>query len=139
MLYIIINHLDAFTETQDIVARDDFLRFVAMNLNEAVEAHGTPDDFIGHTSSNDFLVITAAAAAEPIKIEFSQRLEKSVQTFYDFITRERGHVIYTDRDGKQHKSPMMNLSIGVLSASDGPFPDIRLLAAEARRRAIHAA
>jgi hypothetical protein len=29
------------------------------------------------------------------------------------------------------------LSIGVLSAADGPFPDIRMLAAEARRRATH--
>jgi DNA-binding response OmpR family regulator len=139
MLYIIINHIDAFTETQDIVARDDFLRFVAMNLNEAVEAHGTSDDFIGHTSGNDFLIITAPVAAETIKTDFSQRFETGAQTFYDFITRERGYVVYTDRDGQQQRSPLMNLSIGVLSASDGPFPDIRLLAAEARRRATHTA
>lgn len=138
MLYIIINHIDAFTETQDIVARDDFLRFVAMNLNEAVEAYGTADDFIGHTSGNDFLIITAPAAVEAIQAEFSQRFEKGAQTFYDFITRERGYVVYTDRDGKHQQSPLMNLSIGVLPASDGPFPDIRLLAAEARRRATHA-
>ena len=29
-------------------------------------------------------------------------------------------------------------SVGVLLADDGPFPDIRMLAAEARRRATHA-
>lgn len=138
LLYIIINYIDAFTETQDIVARDDFLRFVAMNLNETVEALGTSDDFIGHTSGNDFLVITTPVVAESIKAEFSQRFDKGVRTFYDFITRERGYVVYTDWDGKEQRSPLMNLSIGVLTASDGPFPDIRLLAAEARRRATHA-
>jgi DNA-binding response OmpR family regulator len=137
LLYIVINHIDAFTETQDIVARDDFLRFVAMNLNETVETFGTPNDFIGHTSGNDFMIVTVPAVAETIKTAFSQRFDQSVQTFYDFITRERGYVVYTDRDGKQQEAPLMNLSIGVLTAANGPFPDIRMIAAEARRQATH--
>jgi DNA-binding response OmpR family regulator len=137
MLYIVINHIDAFTETQDIVARDDFLRFIAMNLNETVEASGTPNDFIGHTSGNDFMIVTAPATVDTIKQEFSRRFDQGVLTFYDFMTRERGHVVYTDRDGNQRQSPLMNLSMGVLTDADGPFPDIRMLAAEARRQATH--
>jgi GGDEF domain-containing protein len=138
MLYVVLNHIDAFTDTQDIVARDDFLRFVAMSLNEAVEAYGTSNDFIGHTSGNDFMVITMPAAIDAIKAEFSQRFEQTVPTFYDFLTRERGYVVYIDRDGNDQQSPLMSLCIGVLTAADGPFPDIRMLAAEARRRATHA-
>jgi DNA-binding response OmpR family regulator len=138
ILYIVINHIDAFTETQDIVARDDFLRFVAMSLNETVEACGTPNDFIGHTSGNDFLIVTVPSVVEAIRTEFSQRFDQSALTFYDFITRERGYVVYPHPDGSQQQSPLMNLSIGVLTAADGPFPDIRMLAAEARRRATHA-
>jgi len=137
MLYIVINHIDAFTETQDIVARDDFLRFVAMNLNETVEANGTPNDFIGHTSGNDFMIVTSPAMVGTIKQEFSHRFDQGALTFYDFMTRERGHVVYTDRDGNQQQSPLMNLSMGVLTDADGPFPDIRMLAAEARRQATH--
>jgi hypothetical protein len=64
-----------------------------------------------------------------------QRFEQGALAFYDFVTRERGFVVYTGRDGRQHQSPLMDLSVGVLSAADGPFPDIRMLAAEARRRA----
>lgn len=138
MLYVVLNHIDAFTETQDIVARDDFLRFVAMSLNEAVEAYGTSNDFIGHTSGNDFMIITTPAVVDPIKAEFSQRFEQTVPTFYDFLTREQGYVVYIDRDGNEQKSPLMSLCIGVLTAADGPFPDIRMLAAEARRRATRA-
>jgi DNA-binding response OmpR family regulator len=138
MLYIVINHIDAFTETQDIVARDDFLRYVAINLNETVEAYGTPNDFIGHTSGNDFMIVTVPAAVDTIKNEFSHRFDQGVLTFYDFKTRERGYMVYTDRNGGQQESPLMNLSIGVLTDTDGPFPDIRMLAAEARRRATHA-
>jgi DNA-binding response OmpR family regulator len=138
MLYIVINQLDAFTETQDIVARDDFLRYVAINLNETVEAHGTPNDFIGHTSGNDFMIVTAPAAVDSIMSEFSQRFDQGVLTFYDFKTRERGYMVYTDRNGGEQESPLMSLSVGVLTDTDGPFPDIRMLAAEARRRATHA-
>jgi DNA-binding response OmpR family regulator len=138
LLYVVLNHIDAFTETQDIVARDDFLRFVAMSLNEAVEAYGTSNDFIGHTSGNDFMIITMPDVVDPIKAEFSQRFEQTVPTFYDFLTREQGYVVYIDRDGNEQKSPLMSLCIGVLTAADGPFPDIRMLAAEARRRATRA-
>jgi DNA-binding response OmpR family regulator len=138
MLYVVINHIDAFTDTQDIVARDDFLRFVAMSLNEAVEAYGTSNDFIGHTSGNDFMIITMPTAVDAIKAEFSQRFEQTVPTFYDFLTRERGYVVYIDRDGNEQQSPLMSLCIGVLTAADGRFPDIRMLAAEARRRATRA-
>ena len=138
ILYVVINHMDAFIEAEDIVARDDLLRFLAMNLNETVEAYGTPNDFVGHTSGNDFMIVTAPTGVEPIKTEFSKRFEQGVLTFYDFITRERGRVIYTDQEGNQREAPLMNLSIGVLTAADGPFPDIRMLAAEARRRATRA-
>jgi CheY-like chemotaxis protein len=138
LLYIVINHIDAFTESQDIVARDDFLRFVAMNLNETVEAFGTSNDFIGHTSGNDFMIVTVPGAVENIKKDFSQRFEQGVPTFYDFISRNQGYVTYVDRDGAEHKSPLMSLSIGLLTSGDGPFPDIRMLAADARRRATHA-
>jgi DNA-binding response OmpR family regulator len=138
MLYIVINHIDAFTEAQDIVARDDFLRFVAMNLNETVESYGTPNDFIGHTSGNDFIVVTAPAVVKAIKSEFLQRFNQGVSAFYDYKTTERGYVVYNSQDGSKQQSPLMNLSLGVLSAEDGPFPDIRMLAAEARRRATHA-
>lgn len=138
MLYIVINHIDAFTETQDIVARDDFLRFVAMSLNETLEVYGTANDFIGHTSGNDFMIVTMPHVIGPIKSEITQRFDQGALAFYDFVTRERGFVVYTDRDGKQQQSPLMDLSMGVLTASDGPFPDIRMLAAEARRRATHA-
>jgi DNA-binding response OmpR family regulator len=138
ILYVVINHMDAFIEVEDIVARDDILRFVAMNLNETVEAHGTSNDFIGHTSGNDFIIITVPAVGDAIKAAFTKRFDEGVPTFYDFITRQRGRVIYTDQDGNQREAPLMSLSIGVLTASDGPFSDIRMLAAEARRRALRA-
>jgi len=138
ILYIVINHMDAFIEVEDIVARDDILRFVAMNLNETVEAHGTSNDFIGHTSGNDFIIITVPAVAEAIKAAFTKRFDEGVPTFYDFITRQRGRVVYTDQDGNQREAPLMSLSIGMLTTADGPFSDIRMLAAEARRRAIRA-
>jgi hypothetical protein len=84
------------------------------------------------------MIVTVPAAVDTIKNEFSHRFDQAVLTFYDFKTRERGYMVYTDRNGGQQESPLMNLSIGVLTDTDGPFPDIRMLAAEARRRATHA-
>ena len=92
--YIVINHIDAFTETQDIVARDDFLRFVAMSLNETVETHGTPNDFIGHTSGNDFMIVTVPSVSEKIKEDLGFRteitLEEGIRGIIDDYRKAKG-------------------------------------------------
>ena len=129
--------MEAFKEIQGIVALDDVLRFVATIITEAVEAHGTLDDFIGHAGSNDFLLVTRPDLAPTLCREITQRFADEVQVFYPFTARQEGKVVYTDGHGNVKESPFMSLSVAALSGSDGPFADIREItevAADIRRR-----
>lgn len=137
LLYIGINHIDAFKEIQGIVALDDVLRFVATVITEAVEKYGTLNDFIGHAGSNDFLLVTAPKLAGTLCQEITQRFAAEVQVFYPFTARQEGKVVYTDGHGNVRESPFMSLSVAALSGSEGPFSDIREIteiAADIRRR-----
>ncbi len=137
LLYIGIKDMDAFKEIQGIVALDDVLRFVATIITEAVEKHGTLDDFIGHAGSNDFLLVTRPDLAPALCQEITQRFAEEVQVFYPFTARQEGKVVYTDGQGNIKESPFMSLSVAALSGSDGPFADIREIteiAADIRRR-----
>ncbi len=137
LLYIGINHIDAFKEIQGIVALDDVLRFVATVITEAVEKHGTLNDFIGHAGSNDFLLVTAPDLAGTLCREITRRFAEEVQVFYPFTARQEGKVVYTDGHGNVKESPFMSLSVAALSGSEGPFSDIREItevAADIRRR-----
>ncbi len=137
LLYIGIKDMDAFKEIQGIVALDDVLRFLATIITEAVEKHGTLNDFIGHAGSNDFLLVTRPDLAPALCREITQRFADEVQVFYPFTARQEGKVVYTDGHGNVKEAPFMSLSVAALSGSEGPFADIREItevAADIRRR-----
>lgn len=137
LLYIGINHIEAFKEIQGIVALDDVLRFAATVITEAVEKYGTLNDFIGHAGSNDFLLVTQPNLAGTLCREISQRFADEAQVFYPFTARQEGKVVYTDGHGNVKESPFMSLSVAAVSGTDGPFSDIREItevAADSRRK-----
>jgi len=125
LLYIGVLDMEAFKEVQGIVALDDLLRFVATLLTETVEKHGTLNDFIGHSGSNDFIVVTHPEMAGVICRELTSRFNKEVQVFYPYKIRSEGKVVYTDSADNQKEAPFMSLSVGSLPGSEGPFADIR--------------
>lgn len=138
ILYIGISGLDAFNEVYGFVAGEEVLRFTALVLSETVERLGYAEDFIGHIGGDNFIVITRKALMSQLKAELERRFEENVGTHYDFMTRMQGYLIVRDSDGEETHVPLMRLQIGMLSADDGPFTDIREIteaAAEARRRA----
>jgi PleD family two-component response regulator len=136
ILYIGLKDFGAFNEVYGFVAGDDVLRFTAMVIGNAVDELGTPDDFIGHTAANDFVVITTASQAQAIKGKVTDRFATEVGTFYNFRHRERGYITVQDPDGQEKQVPLTTLAVGVIARDDGPFADIREIterAAEARR------
>ena len=136
LMDIRINHYQPFKEEYGFVAADDVLRFAAMLLNEIVDEKGTPDDFIGHAGGDNFVVITTKECAPEIRAVVKARFGEEILTHYNFMDRDQGYITTTSEAGEQKNSPLMNAGIGVVSASDYQFADIREItemAAEARR------
>jgi PleD family two-component response regulator len=132
-----INHFDPFKEVYGFVAGDDVLRLTAMTLNELVDAHGTPDDFIGHAGSDNFIVITSESSAPIINEAFNQRFSEDVLTHYNFMHRDQGFIEIKDESGGKAKVPLMSIGTGMVSPAEHQFADIREiteLAAESRRQ-----
>jgi PleD family two-component response regulator len=137
IIYANIQGFTAFGEAYGFVAGEEVLRFAAMVLGQAVDTKGgTTDDFIGHIGGDDFIVITNNDLIAPIVKDLKRRFDTGVGTHYDWQTRQQGYLILRDETGNEVKSDLMKLSIGVLTADDGPFADIREIteaAASARR------
>ena len=136
-LYFGIRHIQAFKEVAGPIHVNEVLIFLADILREVVEHHGTLNDFIGQASDNDFIVITLPDKARAICQTVTKRFNEESDVFYPFPIREAGKVSYTDIDGITHESPLMEMAVGAVSSSDGPFADIVQItedAAENRRR-----
>jgi PleD family two-component response regulator len=134
-----INHFDPFKDVYGFVAGDDALRFATMLLSEVLDELGTPNDFIGHAGGDNFVIVTAEEAAPAIRQRLKSRFTEEVQTHYNFMDREQGYITTVGASGQPEKTPLMSLSIGVVSPSQYQFADIREiteLAADARRRDV---
>lgn len=132
LLYIGISHLEPFNDKYGFVAGDEVLRFTALLMGETIDQVGTPDDFVGHIGGDDFIIITNADKAQPITQALAQRFNAEVGTHYDFKDRNAGALILNEQ-----RYPFMSLAVGIVSAADLDFADIREItevAAEARRK-----
>jgi PleD family two-component response regulator len=141
VLYVGVNHIEGFNEAYGFVAGDDVFRFAAMVLSDGVDEHGTPNDFIGHVSADDFLIISDEEHAQSIKDYVTERFKNEVGTFYSFRDRERGYIQLKDGAAGEKQVPLMTLAIGIVDSKTAHFADIREiteLAAAERRKYVEA-
>lgn len=132
-----LRSFEPFKDVYGFVAGDEVLRFTAMLIGEVIDEMGTPHDFIGHPGGDNFVIVTTAAAAEPVRERLLKRFNAEVLTHYSFVDRERGHIVVRSEDGVERKTPLMTMTIGYVSPDRHNFSDIREiteLAAEDRRR-----
>jgi PleD family two-component response regulator len=127
-----IENFEDFKEVYGFVAGTEVQRFTALIMGEIVDELGTPNDFLGHPGSDNFIIVTYSDRAETFVQRLETRFNEEVQQHYSFIDRERGHMMRDDRE-----VPLMGLSLGSVSNAKNQFADIREiteLAAEDRRR-----
>ena len=137
LLDLRVNDFEPFRDVYGFVAGDDVMRFTAMLITEVVDHLGTASDFIGHSGTDNFILITNNEAAPLIKQNIKERFAAEVLTHYNFIDRQQGFMTVPKPKGVTEKVPFMTMSVGVISPSNQSFADIREiteLAAEARRQ-----
>lgn len=121
--------LNQFRETYGFIAADDVMRAVGLMLSNIVQELGGEGDFVGHASGEEFLMITSEARAKEIGERAHARLTQSLDYFYPLKDRESG-IITNSRD-------RLSLALKVLTASQGPFPDLGALKSAVQRAHSH--
>ncbi|HZU86620.1 MAG TPA: response regulator [Anaerolineaceae bacterium] len=82
MLVISLKNLDRFREMYGFVASDDLLRAISLMLEDGVNEYGNQEDFIGHLSATDFVVISRPTNLNELKTSIQKRLDQSFDYFY---------------------------------------------------------
>jgi len=89
LLHISINHLDSFREAYGFVASDDVLRAISLMIHNTMKETGAPQDFLGHISPTNFVVVLTPANLPPFQERIKTRLEQSLDYFYPIKDREQ--------------------------------------------------
>lgn len=89
LLHISISHLDAFREAYGFVASDDVLRAISLMIQNTIKESESTEDFLGHISPTDFVVIMTPGAMSAFEERIRSRLEQSLDYFYPIKDREQ--------------------------------------------------
>lgn len=123
-----INGFETFTQAYGGTVGEDVLKFTALLLTDALNEHGSAEDFLGHMIVGpEFMLTSTPDRMQQLLDRILTRFDEEIGLHYNFKHREQGYIEVTDDTGSQRKLPLMSLSAGVLSSQDGPFYDIREL------------
>ena len=89
LLHISINHLDSFREAYGFVASDDVLRAISLMIHNTIKEFGGTEDFLGHVTPTDFVVVMTPDALSTFREKIKSRLEQSLDYFYPIKDREQ--------------------------------------------------
>jgi diguanylate cyclase (GGDEF)-like protein len=125
LAYLDIDDFKAFNDHYGFFRGDEMIRALADVIREA--AGGRTDAFVGHVGGDDFVLLAPPDQIEHIAREVVSSFEAVVSQLYDPEDAARGWIEARDRQGRQRRSGLLTLSVGVALASDGAPADHRLL------------
>ncbi len=89
LLHISIANLQVFREAYGFVASDDVLRAISLMISNALKETGSADDFLGHISPSDFVVVLSPETRTAFQEKINSRLQQSLDYFYPLNDREQ--------------------------------------------------
>jgi DNA-binding response OmpR family regulator len=120
LLLISLENLDAFRDLYGFVASDDVQRAVSLMIHNAVRTVGSVNDFLGHVSPVEFILVTRPDRLHPLVDRIRDRLDQSLDFFYPL----------KDRGTQSAQGKKLAVSLCQLTANDGTFQDLEALKAE---------
>ena len=90
VMVVSLKNLNRFHEVYGFVASDDLLRAVSIMVRDALRDLGGSEDFLGHLTSSDFVLVTRQTFVAALRDRIRKRLEQSFDYFYSDQDRELG-------------------------------------------------
>ena len=89
LLLVSIINLDVFRDLYGFVASDDVMRAISLMIHNAMREVGDSNDFVGHLTPTDFLLINTSGTLPALQERVRTRLEQSLDYFYPIKDREQ--------------------------------------------------
>ncbi len=89
LLLVSLKNMEAFREAYGFVASDDVLRAISLMVHNTLREVSRPEDFLGHLSPTDFLLVLPPSNLPALTEKLRARLDQSIEYFYPLKDRER--------------------------------------------------
>lgn len=114
IIYVDIDNFREYNEAYSFLEGDEVIRLAGKVIEESVQRHGNPGDFVGHIGGDDFAVITSPNKVKPVAEAASEAFKASVPRYYSPTDRQQGYIVAVDHAGTQKRVPLATLSFDVV-------------------------
>lgn len=126
--YLDLNRFKAFNDHYGFKRGDEVIQRTARILLQASKTHGNPQDFIGHIGGDDFILITTADRADAVCDQIIRQFDAMAPQLYDEEDRARGYLLHHDRKGQEVKTPILSISIALVTNERHPLEHLEQIA-----------
>jgi DNA-binding response OmpR family regulator len=120
-----INHFEGYKDIYSFVSGDEVLAGTATLLKKVLSDNGREQDFIGHAGGGNFIIVSEAEIAPKLSQEIKQHFNATVKDYYSEDDRKRGYLMPPEGTGMT--TPLMTMTVGVISSDGVTFTDLREL------------
>jgi DNA-binding response OmpR family regulator len=120
-----IQDFESYKDMYSFVAGDEVLSGTAALLREVLDQSNRPGDFLGHTGSGNFIIVTDSDIAGDLAQEIKTRFHDSLKDYYSEEDHKRGYMMPPGGTGMT--TPLMRMTTGVISSEGFSFTDLREL------------
>ncbi len=125
MLNCRLMNFDSYRSAFGDIASDDFLRFASDLILQTVDELGAPDDFIGYSGGDSFIIVTEEARAGSLEAQLKSRFKQSIPGKYSYVDQQRGYLTVRNATGAEIRMPLVSLAVATVHSSQHNFKDIR--------------
>jgi DNA-binding response OmpR family regulator len=92
ILLVSLQNVEAFRDQYGFVASDDVIRAVSLMLTNCLSETGSREEFIGHLTATEFLLLIAPGTMGNLGAHVQNRLMQALDYFYPIKDREQVNV-----------------------------------------------
>lgn len=104
-----LRHTSAFRDLYGALAGSDLLRYTALLINRVLNTLGLPDDFLGQSGEERFVIITAPDRAAALRRHIVERFNADAVQHYALAERSGDQVKVRDAAGQERLLPLITL------------------------------
>lgn len=114
LIYVDLDYFKPYNDRYGFERGNEVLLFLRDILEDELEHHPSPLNFLGHIGGDDFVIITGIDHYEPICQQVIQRFDEEIPDFYNYEDREGGGILTKNRQGEKQQFSFMTISLAVV-------------------------
>jgi len=123
-IYADLDGFKAFNDYYGYRRGDAAIELTARVLTGAVREVGNRADFVGHIGGDDFMILSTPETVDRLTAEIVRRFDTEVEPLFEPEDLARGYLEVRNRQGEPSRSPLLTITLAVVTDEHGPIQHI---------------